>query len=341
MEQIDIDNTDENYSNEGILKSLKYYIEHNEIIYDEQGIEVTKFEIIRYVCIIIMHLTDENILNHTINYLKTIGLLKDADEKFKNLKQNLISTYTEIDLIKIKAILYSLTAHYELNIKALKPPKSKEPNPFNITLRNRTIEHNMDEIIKQIQQEVTLKFVNDNEILPIEEQKKAIDSWITNIYKINYSKSTTMFCDDIIFLKGISEHLVEPTKNNNYKEQKVLTVESILKEQNKLLPKISVEEVFNHFKTLTTSTNKNSQFYLTNEQLLIFINSTFIEQKPIKQKFNCEGIYKKDLRKIFYNFYFNNKLKETNLTRLKRKYFNIMNEGFEGFTENDYTDFAK
>ena len=133
----------------------------------------------------------------------------------------------------------------------------------------------------------------------------------------------------------------EPIKTNEFKEGKVLTVESILKEQNKLLPKISIEEVFNHFKTLTTSTNKNSQFYLTNEQLLIFINSTFIEQKPIKQKFNCKGIYKKDLRKIFYNFYFNNKLKETNLTRLKRKYFNIMNEGFEGFTENDYTDFAK
>lgn len=209
MERINIDNKDNNYSNEGILKSLKYYIENNEIIYDEQGIEVTKFEIIRYVCIIIMHLTDENILNHTINYLKTIGLLKDADEKFKNLKQNLISTYTEIDLIKIKAILYSLTAHYELTIKALKPPKSKEPNLFKITLRNRIIEHNMDEIIKQIQQEVTLKFVNDNEILPIKEQKKAIDSWITNLYKINYSKSTDLFSDDIIFLKGITNHLTE------------------------------------------------------------------------------------------------------------------------------------
>jgi len=120
-----------------------------------------------------------------------------------------------------------------------------------------------------------------------------------------------------------------------------ITLESILNKQNNLLPKVSIQEVYNHFNILTTSTNKNNQFYLTNEQLLVFILSTFIEQKPIKQDFNCEGFVKKDIRKIFFDFYFKNKNKETNQTRLKRKYFNIMNNAFNGFNENDYTDFAK
>ncbi|MBU7570302.1 MAG: hypothetical protein KAF41_06580, partial [Flavobacterium sp.] len=129
----------------------------------------------------------------------------------------------------------------------------------------------------------------------------------------------------------------ESTKDENQN----VSLESILKKQNNLLPKVSIQDVYNHFNILTTSTNKNNQFYLTNEQLLTFILSTFVEQKPIKQNFNCDGIIKKEVRKVFYDFYFKNKNKETNQTKLKRKYFNIMNNAFNGFNENDYTDFAK
>jgi hypothetical protein len=120
-----------------------------------------------------------------------------------------------------------------------------------------------------------------------------------------------------------------------------ITKEQLLKEQNNLIPKVSIDEVFNHFEVLTKQTNKNDEFYLTNEQLLIFIKSTFVDKKPIKQDFNCKGIKKKIIRKVFYDFYFGKKNKETNQTRLKRKYFNIMNDAFNGFNKNDYTDFAK
>jgi len=143
---------------------------------------------------------------------------------------------------------------------------------------------------------------------------------------------------EIEYLQSLPQYKTKKVQQNNIND---LNIVSIKNEQNKLIPKVSIDEVFNHFEILTKTTNKNNDFYLTNEQLLIFINATFIECKPIKQNFNCEGFVKKNIRKVFYDFYFKNKNKERNHTKIKRKYFNIMNDAFNGFNENDYTDFSK
>ncbi|WP_299104314.1 hypothetical protein [uncultured Tenacibaculum sp.] len=140
-------------------------------------------------------------------------------------------------------------------------------------------------------------------------------------------------------LKKFIENVIEPNELNN--QENPLTIQKILQEQNNLIPNISINDVYSHFKVLTSQTNKNNEFYLTEKQLLTFIKSTFIDLNPIKQDFNCKGFLKKRVRKVFYDFYFNNKNKERNHTKLKRKYFNIMNDAFNGFNENDYTDFAK
>ncbi|MBE7628431.1 hypothetical protein [Tenacibaculum piscium] len=132
----------------------------------------------------------------------------------------------------------------------------------------------------------------------------------------------------------------EPTKKEPQQEEEILK-EQLFKMQNNLIPKVSIENVYNHFKILTELTNKKDVFYLRNSQLITFIKSTFIDKKPIKQDFNGKPRTKKEVREIFYDFYFNNKNKETNQTSIKRKYFNIMNDSFYGFNKNDYTDFAK
>lgn len=132
--------------------------------------------------------------------------------------------------------------------------------------------------------------------------------------------------------------LIEPSKesvDNSFNK------EALFELSNNLIPRVSIEQVYNYFKILTQMTNKNNEFYLTNEQLVIFIKSTFVERKPIQQDFNCKGFKKKEIRKVFYDFYFQNKNKERNQTSLKGKYFNIMNDAFSGFNKNDYDDFAK
>jgi hypothetical protein len=145
------------------------------------------------------------------------------------------------------------------------------------------------------------------------------------------------------------EHLEELLKNdsNNKKQQdreyfkSTISKEQLFEEQNNLVTEVSIEEVYNHFEVLIKKTNKNDEFYLTKKQLITFIKSTFVDQEPIKQFFNCKGFVKKEIRTIFFNFYFHNKNKEKNEKAVKRKYFKIMNAAFYGFNENDYTDFAK
>lgn len=127
---------------------------------------------------------------------------------------------------------------------------------------------------------------------------------------------------------------LKPQKNNFYNEE-------IFEMQNNLIPKMDISKAYNHFEVLTKTTNKNNEFYLTHAQLLNFVKTTFVDKNPIKQHFNCKGFKKKKVRKIFYDFYFENKNNESNHTSIKRKYFNIMNDAFYGFNEHDYTDFAK
>lgn len=164
---------------------------------------------------------------------------------------------------------------------------------------------------------------------------------------INSELNLDTFKETEAYIKHLEQRKKIILEHNKCKEAQnescssKLSKENLIKEQNKLIPKVSISEVFNHFEILTKTTNKNDEFYLTNEQLFIFVKATFIDLAPIKQNFNCRGIQKNTVRKIFYNFYFDNKNNETNHTRLKRKYYNIMDEAFNGFNKNDYTDFAK
>lgn len=139
----------------------------------------------------------------------------------------------------------------------------------------------------------------------------------------------------------LNKYITTPTGKPQQESSKPETIEfnALIGSQNLLIPKLPIKEVYEHFKILTEQTNKFNEFYLTKEQLFIFIKSTFIDKKPVKQKFKT--FRNKDIRKIFYQFYFISKKHEGNQTRIKRKYFNILNDAFEGFNENDYNDFHK
>jgi hypothetical protein len=76
---------------------------------------------------------------------------------------------------------------------------------------------------------------------------------------------------------------IEGNKTVTEQKSEDLTLEGILKCQNKLITKVSMQKVYEHFDILTKETNKNDEFYLTNEQLLVFINSTFINYVPLNR----------------------------------------------------------
>jgi len=120
-----------------------------------------------------------------------------------------------------------------------------------------------------------------------------------------------------------------------------VTKEQLLKKDNKLIPNISIAEVFNHFEILTKTTNKDKIVYLTEKQLLTFVKTVFIDKEPLQQKFNCIVYSKKDVRSVFYRFYKESTIFENKHTGLKQKYFDIMDKSFPGFNETDLNEFNK
>jgi len=144
------------------------------------------------------------------------------------------------------------------------------------------------------------------------------------------------FKDEKAFIKEITPFIasipVEPS---------IITKEELFDMQNHLIPKIGIDKVYKAFEFFILTQSKTGEYYLTNEQLLIFIENTFVKKNPVKQKWNCSDFTKYKVREIFYNFYSKSKNSEPNEKNLKRKYFDIMNDSFEGFKETDFTDFAK
>ena len=174
------------------------------------------------------------------------------------------------------------------------------------------------------------KNLTDKEI--IDKEIKKLDNMLNNLGLIYFIKHRDTF---ETLAKRYKDYLILSLQSNNEKNNN-LTKSSIMSKQNILIPDVNIDEVFNHFETLTKSTNRNDKFYLTNKQLLIFINATFIECKPIKQKF--KGSFSKDkidVRSVFRKFQDNCSLRENNNKHLKQKYFNILNKSFAGFNQTD------
>ncbi|MFV5695158.1 hypothetical protein ACM55G_06925 [Flavobacterium sp. LB3P122] len=203
-EQINIDTVCK-YSTDGIFIVLKNYIDYEEKIYDGDGDEVNLHYRLLVVCSIMRHLTDEKLLNHTIDVLRKFDLINEIENTGIDL-----SSHSENDVTKIKAIYYSLTSLYKLNLKALKFPNSKNPILFDIKLKKRIIEHNLQDVLKSLRKNNVLQFEDEVNSLPINLQKRVVDKWVRSALKVGYLKDTEMFNEEIEYLTGISNHLMEP-----------------------------------------------------------------------------------------------------------------------------------
>ncbi len=117
---------------------------------------------------------------------------------------------------------------------------------------------------------------------------------------------------------------------------KYLSKEAVIQAQNNLIANVNIEDVYDYFKVLIEVPNRKGEFYLTEKKLLIFLKSTFTDLAPIKQNFNVSfSRDKRNVRSVFYkfqNFCFDS---EYNKSHLKRKYFGIMFNGFNGFDEKE------
>ena len=253
-EQINIDTVCK-YSTDVIFNVLKKYIEYKEKIYDDDGVEVPLYHRLTVVCAFTEYLTNEKLLNHTLDFLKTHDLINDIENTGIDL-----SSYSEIDVTKIKAIYYSLTSLYKLNIKALKFPNSKNPKQLDIKLKeNRIIEHNLQEVLNSIQMNNVYQFEESISKYPINTQKNEINKWIRSALKVGNSKETKMFDVEIDYLKDISDHLIEPETPQEY-----VNINNKVNAHPKFNPNLWNRECYELFKYLYDNYYKDTKRQLTN-----------------------------------------------------------------------------
>jgi len=158
-----------------------------------------------------------------------------------------------------------------------------------------------------------------------------------------YKAWSIVFSSSELFKPAFQKYFnILPPPPTQEKTPKPISLENdILNKENALIRRVPINDVYNHFKTLTKMTSRKDEVILTNEQLLIFIKATFIDNKPIKQSWNSNDFTKISVRRIFFNFYLKVKNKESNYKNIKPKYFNIMNDAFEGFNNADYKAFHR
>lgn len=152
-----------------------------------------------------------------------------------------------------------------------------------------------------------------------------------------YKAWSIVFSQNDLFLPLFKKYLNPQIINDPNKTE--LKKEEVLKMQNNLIPRLSLEYVYDFFSILIEP-NKRGTFYLDHQKLLIFIESTFVHRKPIQQSFNVSlSKDKKDIRSVFKKFLDNCSELESHEKNLKRKYFKILDESFTEF--NDKYSFDK
>ncbi len=160
---------------------------------------------------------------------------------------------------------------------------------------------------------------------------------IRNIYQDGllegylYRAWSIILSENELFLPIFKEYRDDTEKT------KVLEKDVILKMENNLIPRLEIEYVYNFF-SVFTKPNTKGEPYLSEQKLLTFIESTFVNKDPIQQSFNVSlSKEKKNIRSVFRKFQDNCDEYEKNNKGIKKKYFNILYKGFENFSlDQDY-----
>lgn len=216
MEYIDIDNRDKNFNtNEqgqetGLDAILKSYTKPRT---NDAGSDLDPPARLLNFCEYLSYITDAHLLNSAIEYVKAQDLLNDFDTNFDALKQQLSAeNYSDEDLIKIKAIVFSLQARFEIYKVVFNPSNVNLPF-FNFEFKNRIIEHNLDFAKGVILRNNDIDYKERIKTLSLEDAKRLYNSRIKNLEDLEYKHNTDISSKTIKYLKSNKKRLIETKKS--------------------------------------------------------------------------------------------------------------------------------
>jgi hypothetical protein len=180
---------------------------------NDAGVELNEITKLINFCEYISYITDEQLLKGAIEYVEKQILLLKLDIDSETLKCQFDSeNFSEIDLIKINAIHFSLKARFEIYAKVFQPDIVNLPF-FYIKPVGRKIEHNFNFAIRVILSNNEIDYKEKLKTIPTKEAKRLYDSRIVNLEDLELKHGTTTSKETIKYLKSNKKRLIEKSKN--------------------------------------------------------------------------------------------------------------------------------
>lgn len=195
MRHLNLDSTNSYKSNLEIYNIIKIILSKKEVA----GVTMeTPYKKKLLISDCIRGITDEQLLNPTIQFLKECGLLKNESQITNGLVNIFQKTaYSEGDKIKIKAFFYGILLEYETIISQFTEIKNQEFTVLTFDVNDRIFKCNINEIIQANKNTSQDFMANKIEALPLIERKREYNKAIRSMNKIDRNEHTSFFDSDI------------------------------------------------------------------------------------------------------------------------------------------------
>lgn len=212
FEIIDIENRNENFTD----------IELNEILHDHTKTTTNNDELARQLidfCKYISYVKDETLLNGAIEYVKkNVPInLKNFDADFKQI--TVTGNFSDNDLIKIKAIYFSLIVRYEIMVIKENPPQMEPPIfDFYIDEDNKLVYYNLPFVFNQIRNNFDVGFVEFTHKKPLNEAMPYYIDYITELQN-SHHRRLEVNTERILFITNAKNNYLERQQYLNNQPQ--------------------------------------------------------------------------------------------------------------------------
>lgn len=212
FEIIDIENRDENFTD----------IELNEILHDHTKTITNNDDLTRQLidfCKYISYVKDETLLNDAIKYVKkNVPInLNNFDADFKQI--TVTGNFSDNDLIKIKAIYFSLIVRYEIMVIKENPPQMEPPIfDFYIDVDNKLVYYNLRFVLNQIRNNYDVGFVEFTHKKPLNEAMPYYIDYITELQN-SHHRRLEVNTERILFITNAKNNYLERQQYLNNQPQ--------------------------------------------------------------------------------------------------------------------------
>ena len=336
FEVIDIDNRDENFTD----------IELNEILHNHTKTVTNNDELTRQLidfCKYISYVKDETLLNGAIDYVKkNVPInLNNFDSDFKQITVS--ENFSDNDLIKIKAIYFSLVVRYEIMVIKENPPQMEPPIfDFYIDADNKLVYFNLRFVLNQIRNNYDVGFVEYTHKKPLNEAMPTYIDYITELQNAHHRR-LEVNTERILFITNAKNNYLERQQYLNNQPQPPTPPEddtSEDKQENQFAKNIPMQFTIEHFSKLKKK-NKKGNVFLTDEKFDKFIKCAFLNEKIIeKQKIDFERGESGKVIGVFYD-YFDLACKDYGQKNSKEPFINLVFKCFDNWEITQIKSFFK